>query len=203
MSKRQDFLKKNCDELYKCKIHLNKRSEATKMLNNIVSQISAQYHYNVWAHHLTEKVNNKCHLKNKEWLYDLVCYKYKEGVHYSLNDTILVMESEWGGKSRNKDGDLYGEVKFDFQKLLLSNSSIKLLVFCTHGPHELINQLYEYFQERINEYNQIDKNSIFVFVRYSNSWKCCDIKTYSIEDGWNEYVDGVFKNNYCDSVQGI
>lgn len=67
----------------------------------------------------------------------------------------------------------------------------------------MINQLYEYFQERINEYNQIDKNSIFVFVRYSILWKCCDIKTYSIEDGWNEYVDGVFKNNYCDSVQGV
>ena len=55
----------------------------------------------------------------KEWLYDLVWYENnKDG---ELIDVPLVLEAEW-------DQDFAG-IKYDFEKLLLSRSKYKVMIF--------------------------------------------------------------------------
>ena len=52
-----------------------------------------------------------------EWLYDITWLKYTNGF---LIDTPLVAECEWGK---------FGEIKDDFQKLLLARASVRLMIF--------------------------------------------------------------------------
>lgn len=115
-----------------------------------------------------EMENTETHMSGHEWLYDLIWYKYKEGKHYALTEIILAMESEWGGKRKGADdeNDPYGEVKYDFQKLLVCNSPLKLMVFKTHGNNIDTNKLLEYFQERINESVNTRPNEIFIIAYY-------------------------------------
>ena len=136
-----------------------------------IAKIGNDYNYSVW----TKGGDVDCKIINAhiftsahEWLYDLIWYKYKEGKHYALTEIILAMESEWGGKRKGADdeNDPYGEVKYDFQKLLVCNSPLKLMVFKTHGNNKDTNKLLEYFQERINESVNTRPNVIFIIAYY-------------------------------------
>lgn len=169
--------------------------EDTKRVKETIAKIAVNNNYNVWASRLEKKTNNESQISGKEWLYDLICYKFKNGCHYSLNETILVMESEWGGKRFKVEDadDPYGEVKFDFQKLLISNAFVKLMVyrqhkadFYAHGNKDL----YSYFQNRIDNNIQITENSIFIFAEFSykkEGKRRCRLFSYSKNGEWKEY----------------
>ena len=58
--------------------------------------------------------------EGKEWLYDVVWYQSDQAGH--MTDVPLVAESEWGG---------FGAVKEDFEKLLVSRSRYRVMVFQT------------------------------------------------------------------------
>lgn len=55
----------------------------------------------------------------RQWLYDLIWYRNNSNIR--LEAVPLVLESEWSM-------DNY-EIRFDFEKLLLANSPIKVMVF--------------------------------------------------------------------------
>ena len=69
--------------------------------------------------------------EGKEWLYDVVWYQSDGAGH--MTDVPLVAESEWGGEIAIKD---------DFQKLLVSRSKYRVMVFQA-GSEEAVRILFE------------------------------------------------------------
>lgn len=168
----------------------------TVALNREISSVACIFNINSWALGLPEYEyagRDEAHISGHEWLYDMVCYRY-DNEHYALNDTILVMESEWKGKryaSNGQDGnDPYGEVKYDFQKLLLANADVKLMVYRYHkenyGGGDSIQQ---YFQRRIDNYRQGRVSDLYLFACYSSAGKGklkCTVSSYTRVRGWKE-----------------
>ena len=168
----------------------------TLALNKEIASLAQEFDISSWALGLKQyddSGRDKAHISGHEWLYDMVCYKY-ENEHYALNDTILVMESEWKGKRTASDGhddnDPYGEVKFDFQKLLLSNADIKLMVYRKHGDKSRTDiDLEHYFQRRIDNYRQGATTALFIFARYSgkeNGKRTCTVSSYTRNGEWKQ-----------------
>jgi hypothetical protein len=75
-----------------------------------------------------------------EWLFDMVWYKENEKKY--LTEVFLAVESEWGSHLR--------QIKFDFEKLLSSNSLNKLMICQTHPSN--YDALVTYFEEAIGCY---------------------------------------------------
>ena len=85
-----------------------------------------------------------------EWLYDLVWYKNtNEGL---LESVPLVVESEW--KRNLKD------IQYDFEKLLLSNSSLRLMICQTNTNN--IYELKQYFSKAVESYKLLKKGDRFL-----------------------------------------
>lgn len=142
----------------------------TSTLNNLIADVARKNKLSVWARGVQVGGDqNNSHLSGHEWLYDLICYSYDDE-HYALCSTDLVMESEWKGRryTANDDKDPYGEVKFDFQKLLVSNAKTKLLVFKQHGKSNDQIELKNYFMRRIDKYCQCDGCSLYLFACFSS-----------------------------------
>ena len=78
---------------------------------------------------------------NSEWLYDMVWYKNEKGY---LSEVSLVVESEWGSH--------INQIKFDFEKLLSSNSIHRLMICQSHSSN--LEKLINCFDEAINHYKQ-------------------------------------------------
>ena len=165
----------------------------TDRLNNEIADVAYNHKLCVWAKGLKDCKNpdNKAHISGHEWLYDLICFTYDEDEHYALNNTIMVMESEWKGKRNSAKGhdgnDPYGEVKYDFQKLLISNADIKLMVYLQHKEDKTYESLTQYFKKRIDNYHQGRESDIFLFVRYSHKKQGkreCLISSYTKSNGW-------------------
>jgi len=85
-----------------------------------------------------------------EWLYDMVWYK--EGENNLLARVPLVMESEWGRT--------LGDVKYDFEKLLLSNAELRLMV-CQAKPDQ-VEEFENYFKNAVPYFVQLNKGDRFL-----------------------------------------
>lgn len=152
-----------------------------KLKKKICAVASGYKDLHIWAGGVEKEMKEKdnvdiTHICGHEWLYDLIIYRFRQNEHYALNHTILTMESEWGGlrpKNKRNDGnDYYGEVKFDFQKLLVSNADILLMVYKQQIKKEsnaVDNELNQYFQKTIDNCQNVKDNSIFVFAKYIDS----------------------------------
>ncbi|WP_153796431.1 hypothetical protein [Foetidibacter luteolus] len=57
-----------------------------------------------------------------EWLYDLIWYK--ENLKGNLIEVPLAVESEWSMGWKH--------IKFDFEKLLVANATLKLMICCSY-----------------------------------------------------------------------
>lgn len=165
------------------------RSSDTSKIKELIANICRESKLNVWASGLEHpNMNNtQIHTSNHEWLYDMISYQFNHGKnnHYTLTELYLVMECEWGGRRyRAKDDkDSYGEVKYDFQKLLVCNSPLKLMVFRKHGNDENTSKLLEFFHERINEsvYSRPEETFIIAYYYYDKKDKkyMCITKLYN------------------------
>lgn len=93
---------------------------------------------------------------DNEWLYDLIWYKddstkndvYKPG----LMEIPLVLESEW-------DLD-FKEIKYDFEKLLLSNSKLKVMICQCHKSN--LGKLKEYFSQAVDRFSRRHSDELFL-----------------------------------------
>jgi hypothetical protein len=96
----------------------------TKSIKRALGKLGEQKGYKICAAGIDDY--------EREWLYDLVWYK--EDSCGFLVSIPLVMESEWDRK--------YSGIKYDFEKLLLSKSSYKIMIFQATGADQ-----YEYFEK--------------------------------------------------------
>jgi len=147
----------------------NQRSNRTRIIKSELVKLGHNLKYKVYANGLSdENIGNG--FVNKEWLFDLIWYKEKKDTDYILTELLLAMECEWEGI---RNGDLkkikYGAVKYDFQKLVVSNSKLKLLVFkanCTD-----LDKLSKYFINAIRSFENTQTESTFIFISFDNSRK--------------------------------
>ena len=154
----------------------SKRRVKTTMVMELLTQLGDNNKHKVYSHSLSEgfRQNSNNKFVNREWLYDLVWYKDDLNESYIMKNTLLVVESEWAYK-RPKDDDKYGAIKYDFQKLLLSNAKLKLMIFRVSGKtkqdiKKKLIELYKYFNNAIDKYEQM-KSGEFLFIAFCDKEK--------------------------------
>lgn len=118
-------------------------------LKKTFAEIGTKHQYKVCCSGFPGEYDN-------EWMYDLIWYKdastkddlYKPG----LSEIPLVMESEW-------DLD-FNAIKYDFEKLLLSNSKAKIMICQCHKNN--LEKLKSYFSEAINKFLRRHEDELFL-----------------------------------------
>lgn len=151
----------------------SKRREKTTMVMELLTRVGDTLKYKVYSHSLSEgfRQNSNYKFVNREWLYDLVWYKDDLNESYIMKNTLLVVESEWAYKRpKDKIDDKYGAIKYDFQKLLLSNAGLKLMIFRISGKtkqdiKQKLIELYNYFNNAIDQYEQMESGE-FLFIAF-------------------------------------
>lgn len=130
-----------------------------------------------------EKVIGKGKFVNHEWMFDLIWYKEEQdsdsvirkaedGKEYRLKRLVLALESEWAGK-RSADNnavnsdDVYGAVKYDFQKLVVSNAENKVMIFQEHGDNLV--EITKYIEDQINMF-PMKKGDTILCVAYNSNY---------------------------------
>lgn len=156
----------------------SKRREKTTMVMERLTQLGDNKGHKVYSHSLSEGFRQKSGdiFVNREWLYDLVWYEDDSNESYTIKKTLLTAESEWAYK-RPKDtiDDNYGAIKYDFQKLLLSNAELKLMIFRVSGKtkqdiKQKLIELYNYFNNAIDQYEQMESGE-FLFIAFCDKEK--------------------------------
>lgn len=115
--------------------------------------------------------------KNHEWLYDLHWYKDNPNTDYMTKVLPLVAEFELGNRRELDKGKSckqpYSAVRFDFQKLLVANADIRLMVFQVadfeRDVLDLKDGLNIYFDNAIKGYNNLKGKYQFLFACYSKN----------------------------------
>lgn len=154
-----------------------KRGERTTKLFEALTLMGNEKEYKVYSHSLSKEFMDKyknekgdSKFVNREWLYDLLWYREDNDGGYFPLDFPLIVESEWENRRReDKKGDRYSGIKYDFQKLLLSNTGLRLMIFNISKEEEL-NHLSEYFNNAITKYTPL-KNGEFLFVAFHDKEK--------------------------------
>lgn len=132
----------------------------TKKLFDLLTELGDKQGYKVYSHSLSDEFrsipgNDK--FVNREWMYDLCWYREDEIFLYGLKSLDLAVESEW---RNNRGGDKYGAIKYDFQKLLVANMGLCLMVFKV--TEEGRKSLSTYFEQVYEIYEGHKSNILFV-----------------------------------------
>jgi hypothetical protein len=134
--------------------------------------------------------------RHREWLYDLHWYteheRQREFPHiygYRLRTVPLVVECEWEyinpeerkkykrGECKSFDG--YGAVKYDFQKLLVANADLRLMIFQKKLNSTKNAELDNYFVEVIESYIHLDQGAECLFIRFPRNKKNFEYAIYA------------------------
>jgi len=94
-----------------------------------------------------------------EWLYDVVWWKYDDKSY--MTDVPLVAECEWGNEN---------QIKWDFEKLLVSRSRYRLMVF-QGGSEELVRRLFDKMRQWIENFHATTAGDRYLFAGLSVSPK--------------------------------
>lgn len=94
---------------------------------------------------------------NKEWLYDFMWFKNNEA-NDMLNEVALVLESEWGL--------YYDEVRYDFEKLLIANAPVKVMVF--QSWYTKANEAFQRMETSIHSFRG-GNPAIYILACFENS----------------------------------
>mgnify|MGYP003357572629 CR=1 FL=1 len=156
----------------------SKRREKTTMVMERLTQLGDNKGHKVYSHSLSEGFRQKSGdiFVNREWLYDLVWYEDDQNKFYTIKKTLLTAESEWAYKRpKDKIDNKYGAIKYDFQKLLLSNAELKLMIFRVSGKtkqdiKQKLIDLYNYFNNAIDKYEQMESGE-FLFIAFCDKEK--------------------------------
>lgn len=175
IEKWKDFFLDSNGKIIECK-----RDKTTKLFE-LLTELGDQEGYRVYSHSLSEsflKEHKKKHFVNWEWLFDLCWYQEEEG-GYLLKSIVLAVESEWTkrryiSKEEKNRGctdtkDKYGAIKYDFQKLLLPNTGMCLMVF--EANEEDRKELSNYFEKACSIYDgNIPKILFIAFSKQDNTF---------------------------------
>lgn len=152
----------------------------TEKLFDLLTELGDKQGYKVYSHSLSDGFRNapgtgNDKFVNREWLFDLCWYKEDETLKYGLKSLDLAVESEWTNKRKEDKEDPYGGIKYDFQKLLVVNMGLGLMVFkVTKEGRE---KLSEYFEKVYYTYEG-NKTEI-LFIAFSTERKKDDTFYYS------------------------
>jgi hypothetical protein len=114
---------------------INTDSGWTHEIKELIGGLGNKYQFNVCASG-SEKFE-------PEWLYDLVWYEeFGEGENARLVQVPLVMECEWSL--------LFDQIKNDFEKLLLANSILRIMICYVYLDNQ--KKTIEYFRDAISKY---------------------------------------------------
>lgn len=146
---------------------IKSNKKKTEKLFEFLTELGNNKGYKVYSHSLSKEFieRNKGIFVNREWLFDL-CWYTEKGHGYLLKSLDLAVEAEWSNK-RKEDKDQYGGVKYDFQKLLVANMGLCLMVF--QVTKEGREKLSKYFEEVCNLY-ECNKTE-FLFIAFSRKEK--------------------------------
>jgi hypothetical protein len=151
--------------------HDARKPNSNAIKYNIV-KLGHQLGYKVYANGLTEEQKqeqfNNYKFLNREFLFDIHWYKDKKGEFYMPEKISLVAESELGDRRKGDQSKLKNPaVMFDFQKLLMANAELRLLIFKVKNRSEL-QALEHYFEKSIGAYKQLEKDAIFLFACFQH-----------------------------------
>jgi hypothetical protein len=161
------------------------RKLQTRLIKDKLSELGARKlkgkpSYKVYANGISEHLRqeNGGPFRNAEWLYDM--HWYVNGIDaYTTLEVPMVMECEWNPvhrKDRNKVP--FSGIKYDFQKLLLANATLRVMIFKVRKVDHL-DELYSYFQNNINNYKLLPKNADFLFIAFpmnQGTFHYCEIR---------------------------
>ena len=163
------------------------RSQRTRLIKKELSKLGLKLGYKVWTNRLFPEDINEImngtkfneeefdeNFAKEEWLYDL--HWYTESGHYTPKSLPLIMECEWENKRPGDENkkDYGTSVRFDFQKLVVSNATLRLMIFIANEKGR--NELGKYFERVIKSYIQLEKDAKFLFIAYDNRMKKCFYK---------------------------
>ena len=109
----------------------DKPSNWTRAINNLLKGVAKSLYKNCLIACKQTDIRD-C----SEWLFDFVCYTENQ---FGLDTVLFVAESQWMNqwhKDRNFD-----DIKFDFEKLILARSEIRIMVFEANDQNEIQNYI--------------------------------------------------------------
>lgn len=153
----------------------NARKPNTNSIKYNLVKLGHRLKYSVYANGLTEEQRQEQSKKHnficKEFLYDVHWYTDKKGSFYTPENVALVVESELGDRRKGDKSKMPNPaIKFDFQKLLLSNAELRLMIFKTKNLLHL-EELDAYFEQAITAYTLLKKKSAFLFICFVHDTK--------------------------------
>lgn len=122
--------------------------------------------YKVYSHGLSNHLrqSNGGKYKNTEWLYDLHWYTEADEPYLPIS-LPLVVECEWSPKRKSDRKVPYSGIKYDFQKLLVANADLRLMIFIIKKDNDIV-ELDNYFDKAINKYEHLEPGSKFLFIAF-------------------------------------
>lgn len=154
-------------------------TEQTQFIKSVLKNLGHSKDFKVYANRQLLDDSDTVPFVNKEWHYDIHWYTDKDYIFpISLP---LVAECEWRYHMEKavKDGEYYREdgkklpysaVRYDFQKLLVSNADLRLMIFKVRHQEDL-NLMKDYFDEAIRSYQKLNYTDKFLIVAYQESIK--------------------------------
>lgn len=159
--------------------YIYQKKDARKPNTNLIKynlvKLGHELKYRVYANGLTPEQSQEQFEKygfvGREFLYDVHWYIDKDGEFYTPENVSLVVESELGDRRKGDTSKSPNPaVKFDFQKLLLANAELRLMIFKVKNLKQL-QQLNTYFDNAINAYKLLKKRDTFLFVCFMHDTK--------------------------------
>jgi hypothetical protein len=147
----------------------------TQLIKKVLRVLGESKGYSVWANRQIVDPNGHVSFVNREWLYDLHWYTDEE--HFLPTSLPLVVESQWrpqfetkkvkkGEYNRTQGKNIpYSGVMFDFQKLLVTNASLRLMLFKISKMEDL-EYMKNYFKTAIAKYPALQIGDPFLIVAY-------------------------------------
>jgi hypothetical protein len=164
--------------------------ERTKKIMDALSQLGREQGFKSMSHGITiskterKRGYNKKGFKYGEWLFDLHWYEEQKRRKYQQTSLPLVVECEWNWireaerkkeqKKKKPKIDKFGAIKWDFQKLLVVNADLRVMIFQwrVKGGKKLNWRLDDYFTKTISGYRNLQSRSLvssgsqFLFVAF-------------------------------------
>lgn len=148
-------------------ITTSRRPNRTRFIKDKIALLGHhKFGYKVYANGLSKNLiqTEGGIFKNREWMFDL--HWYTEGIDpYTTIQLPLVMECEWQQKDRRDRTIAFSGIKYDFQKLLIANASLRLMIFRV-TKIEQFDTLFSYFENNIKQYKHLVKGARFLFVGF-------------------------------------
>lgn len=137
----------------------------TNAVKKVIGELGKKHKYRVCCSGLGEDYDS-------EWLYDLVWYKYEKSGR--LHSAPVVLESEWNRS--------HAEIMYDFQKLLVSSSPVKVMVF--QSDEKSYDWLFKEIKSAVKSYNpNTDCTYILACYLYINETNMFKIARVNVSPG--------------------